>query len=327
MSTVAITGPTGVFGHGLVPLLERDRRVNRVVGVARRPFDPASSGWSKLEYRQGDVRDRDGLQSCFAGAGAVAHLAFAKFGYDSREELRAINVEGSLNALHAAGAAGVRRFVFASSVAAYGFRADNPQPIAEDWPARGSDRWFYSREKAEVERALATASRAYPRLELTILRPVIVLGPATAGSWDEILPRRLRPLAHRVLSAPGRLPVPAFPHPMQFVHERDVGEAFRLALLDGPAGAFNLAGDGLVGAGEAARALGLLAVPVPGAITRSLASALVRLPRRPAALEMAEVLTHPVIVDAGRAKRELGWRPRYTGIEALRSVAGATPDR
>jgi hypothetical protein len=50
--TVAVTGPTGTFGFGLVPRLQDDERVQRVVGIARRPFDPAQHGWTKMEYRQ-----------------------------------------------------------------------------------------------------------------------------------------------------------------------------------------------------------------------------------------------------------------------------------
>lgn len=57
--TVAITGPTGTFGSGLLPLLEAEARIGSVVGVARRPFDPAAHGWHKMTYRQGDVRDQD----------------------------------------------------------------------------------------------------------------------------------------------------------------------------------------------------------------------------------------------------------------------------
>src|SRR5687767_1823662 len=54
---VAVTGPTGTFGLALIPLLEDDERISRVVGIARRPFAPEERGWHKLEYRQGDVRD------------------------------------------------------------------------------------------------------------------------------------------------------------------------------------------------------------------------------------------------------------------------------
>jgi hypothetical protein len=48
--TVAVTGPTGTFGFGLMPLLQADDRVARVVGVARRGFDPDAHGWTKMEY-------------------------------------------------------------------------------------------------------------------------------------------------------------------------------------------------------------------------------------------------------------------------------------
>ena len=56
--TVAVTGPTGTFGFGLMPLLQADDRIGGIVGIARRPFDPAEHGWAKMEYRQGDVRNR-----------------------------------------------------------------------------------------------------------------------------------------------------------------------------------------------------------------------------------------------------------------------------
>ena len=46
--TVAVTGPTGTFGLALMPVLQQDRRIERIVGLARRPFDPAERGWSKM---------------------------------------------------------------------------------------------------------------------------------------------------------------------------------------------------------------------------------------------------------------------------------------
>src|SRR5919112_1833550 len=137
--TVAVTGPTGTFGHGLMPLLQSDGRVSKVVGVARSAFDPAEQGWTKMEYRRGDVRDPDALREAFEGADVVVHLAFLIVG-GNKETTRAINVEGTLNAFRAAAAAGVRRFVYASSVAAYGFHPDNPFGMTEDWPTRPAAR-------------------------------------------------------------------------------------------------------------------------------------------------------------------------------------------
>src|SRR5919202_2963712 len=123
---VAVTGPTGTFGQGLVPLLQADDRIARVVGIARRPFDPAEQGWTKMEYRRGDVRDAGALREAFAGADVVVHLAFMITGNAPRSTTRAINVDGTLNVFRAAADTGAGRFVYASSVAAYGFHADNP---------------------------------------------------------------------------------------------------------------------------------------------------------------------------------------------------------
>ena len=55
--TVSVTGPTGDLGIAVVNALERSRSVKRIVGMARRPFDPADEGWKKTEYREGDVTD------------------------------------------------------------------------------------------------------------------------------------------------------------------------------------------------------------------------------------------------------------------------------
>src|ERR671917_1665150 len=93
--TVAVTGPTGTFGFGLMPLLEADDRIARVVGIARRPFDPGEHGWTKMEYRRGDVRDPAVLEAAFAGADVVVHLAFMITGTATRRTIRDINVGGT----------------------------------------------------------------------------------------------------------------------------------------------------------------------------------------------------------------------------------------
>ena len=102
--------------------------------MARRPFDPASQGLEKTEYRQGDVLDRDAVQALAGEADVLVHLAFIIVG--GREETRSINLEGSRNVFEVA--RGVKRLVYTSSVAAYGFHEENPQPLTEDVPARGT---------------------------------------------------------------------------------------------------------------------------------------------------------------------------------------------
>jgi nucleoside-diphosphate-sugar epimerase len=327
--TVAVTGPTGTFGFGLIPLLEADDRIGRIVGIARRPFDPAAHGWTKMEYRQGDVREPDALEEAFGDADVVVHLAFMITGTASRETIRAINVDGTLNAFGAAAAAGAKRFVYASSVAAYGFHPDNPERITEEWPTRPASHLFYAQEKAEIERLLHAESEARPELDLYLLRPPIVLGPHAVGSKD-VLPERLAQLVRRLgeLVRDSPVPVPALVPalPMQFVHEDDVGQAFLQCIVAaGPPGAYNITGEGVLTGTDVARELGLAALPVPAGLSSAAARALTRLPQvpfLPPAVEWVEAATRPSIMDASKAKRELGWQPRYTSLEALRDTIG-----
>jgi nucleoside-diphosphate-sugar epimerase len=327
--TVAVTGPTGTFGFGLIPLLQEDDRVGRIVGVARRPFEPDEHGWTKMEYRRGDVRDPEVLEEAFAEADVVVHLAFLITGTAPRETIRAINVEGTLNTFRAAAAAGAKRFVYASSVAAYGFHRDNPIGMTEEWPARPATHLFYAQEKAEVEELLDEEAAAHPELGLYLLRPPVVLGPHAVGAKD-VLPGPLASVGRSLLDAIERLPVPlpapAPDLPMQLIHEDDVGQAFLLCIVGaGEPGIYNIAGDGVLTGAEVARELGLTPVPVPGGIVQAGARALAaatNLPFAPAVVEWVEALTHPAIMDTAKAKRELGWSPRYSGLEALRATLG-----
>ncbi|MBV9464894.1 MAG: NAD-dependent epimerase/dehydratase family protein, partial [Solirubrobacterales bacterium] len=171
--TVAVTGPTGDIGRSLLRALERSRQVGRVVAMARRPFDPAAAGLRKTEYRQADVLDRTSVEELFSGADVVVHLAFLIVG--GLDETRQVNLQGSRNVFEAAIAAGVKRLVYASPVAAYGFHADNPALLTEDLPPRGTERHHYSAQKAELEAILhdlvqGTGTDPY------VFRPCIVAG-------------------------------------------------------------------------------------------------------------------------------------------------------
>ena len=216
--TVAVTGPTGTFGFGLVPLPQADDRVTRVVGIARRPFDPAGHGWTKMEYRRGDVRDPEALRDAFDGADVVVHLAFLVSGAAPGEVIRSINVGGTLNAFRAAAAAGARRFVYACSVAAYGFHPDNPIGMTEEWPVRPAARLFYAQEKAELEVLLRAEADRSAGPALYLLRPPIVLGPHAGRRVRARAPQgvhraRVRRRHPRRRRQPDRRSGRAAPHP------------------------------------------------------------------------------------------------------------------
>jgi nucleoside-diphosphate-sugar epimerase len=322
--SVAVTGPTGTFGFGLIPLLQADARVARVVGVARHPFDPAAQGWTKMTYRRGDVRDPGILRDVFRGADVVVHLAFLVTGAASDQAIRSVNVEGTLNAYDAAAAVGASRFVYSSSVAAYGFHRDNPIGMTEDWPVRPAARLFYAQEKAGLEDLLRARAARSTGPALYLLRPSIVAGPHAVGAKGS-LPGPLGPLARVLARWPGRLPVPLpvlVPVlPVQLVHEADLGQALlRCVVAAGPPGAYNIAADGIVTTADIARELGMFPLPVPAGPAQAAARAVAALPFLPPLAQWVEAASHPAIMDTSRAKRELGWVPRYTALEALRDT-------
>jgi len=322
--TVAVTGPTGTFGLALMPLLQDDERIERVIGIARRPFDPSGRGWTKMEYRRGDVRNADALQASFEGADVVVHLAFLIVG-GGKQTTQAINVEGTLNAFRAAAEAGAARFVYASSVAAYGFHSDNPVGITEDWETRPADRLFYAQEKAELEHLLTEEAALHPETALYLLRPPVVLGPDAVGGKVSV-PSVLEPLVRRLGAGMRRLPgLPALAPdlPLQLIHQDDVAEALRLCVVGaGPPGAYNIAADDVVTGADIVRELGLRPVRVPGGPFAAAARAVSKVPFLPSGLQWVEAIGRPVIMDTTKAKTQLGWVPRHTAVESLRATLG-----
>lgn len=326
--TVAVTGPTGEIGRSVVAALEREPQVEAILGMARRPFSPAAHGWTRTDYRQGDVLDRAAVDALVATADVVVHLAYVIMG--SRAASRQVNLRGTHCVVEAALASPrVRRLVYTSSVAAYGYHADNPSPITEDVPARGSPEHYYSEQKAECEALVATAT-AGSSLAVYLLRPCIVAGPtatvlADSMPWRQLADRVPGALRRLVAAVPVTWPLLPDPGaPLQLVHQDDVATAVVAATLGaGPPGAYNLAGDGTVTLTQVAAALGVGSIRVPR-VTAVAASAMVaRLPLVPASLEWVHVARTPVVMDTTKAWRELGWRPAYTSEQTLQALAAA----
>ncbi len=320
--TVAVTGPTGDIGISAVAALDRHPDIERVIGMARRPFDPSDQGWTKTEYRQGDILDRDAVDALVADADIVVHLAFIIMG--SRAESARVNLAGTRNVFEATVAAQrPRRLVYTSSVAAYGYHSDNPVPITEEVPTRGSPEHYYSEQKAACEATLTEVTSG-TTLAVFVLRPCIVAGPR-APALAEAMPWNQLPGAVRKLTQ--ALPVlkPPFPDPgtpLQLVHHDDVAAAIALAATTSAApGAFNLAGDGVLSMSDVGAALGARPVPVPRLVMSAASEVVARLPFVPSALEWLHVGRTSVVMDTTKAKSQLGWTPKYTAAETLSGLA------
>jgi nucleoside-diphosphate-sugar epimerase len=325
---VAVTGPTGAIGKALMRALDDEPSVERVIGMARRPFDPAEAGWTKAEYRQGDILDPDAVRSLVEDVDVVVHLAFLIFG--SADETQKVNLEGSRNVFTAAFDAGVKRLIYTSSVAAYGFHDDNPDVLHEDIPARGSEEHYYSAQKAELEKALFDMA-AGQKTDVFVFRPCIVAGPEATELIENIpyvqlserIPTPVRtlvgtiPLLRPVIPDPGT--------PFQLVHEDDVATALVSAVGGGRVpGVYNLAAEGEITLSDLAHALGWYSIPVPELALDMTAKVVSRLPLMPSRASWISALSTPVLMDTSKARMNLGWAPQHDALDTLaQTIQGA----
>ena len=317
--TVAVTGPTGEIGKPFIAALEKAREVTRIVGMARRPFDPAEHGWKRTEYRRGDVLDRPAVEGLVADADVVVHLAFIVV--QASSETRHINVEGSRNVFEATVQAGAKRLVYASSVAAYGFPEDVDGLLTEDMPARGHERHPYSAHKAEVEAVLSEALDG-GETDAYVFRPCVVAGPQAPMLVNAVPHLRLRRRLPGIVRPLLVLPDPGVR--FQLVHHDDVALALRAAVLGrGTPGAYNLAGPGELTMRDLAAALGLRTVPVPHLAVEAASQMVALSPWAPAEATWIEAARRPVLMDTAKARRELRWRPRHDALETLRETVAA----
>ncbi len=302
---VLVTGANGFVGRALCrELLRRDRRVRAAI---RRDDDPPAGCELRLVGETGPDTD---WGEALDGVDAVAHLAarvhvMRESAKDSIAAFRRTNVEGTLRLAEAAALAGVRRFVFLSSVKVLG-EASPEGPFTDNSPPRPQDPYGVS--KWEAEQGLAeVAGRS--AMEVVILRSPLVYGPGVKGNFLSLL---------RLVDRGIPLPLGRIGNHRSLLYLGNLVDAIRLC-LSSPAAAdktFLLCdGEDLSTTNLARRlaaALGRRTALFP--LPESLLWITARCVGRRAE---AERLLGPLTVDDRRIRAELTWKPPYTVNEGL----------
>jgi nucleoside-diphosphate-sugar epimerase len=304
---VLVTGANGFVGRAVVRRLAQLRI--KVRGAMRQAVPV--EGCEPIAV--GDIGARTDWREALAGIDVVVHLAarvhvMRDTAADPLAAFRAVNVEGTLALATASKAAGVRRFVFVSSVKVNG-EATFDQPYSETDAAHPLDAYGISKWEAEqqLERALAGA------IELIVLRPPLVYGPGVRGNFRALLDAvaRRRPL-----------PLGAIANRRSLVYVENLADALaRCVSHEAAVNRTYLVSDGEdISSPDLVRALaaGMELAPRLIAVPPGLLLAAGRLLGRGPAVER---LTGSLQIDSRRIRCELGWSPPYTLAEGLAATA------
>lgn len=179
---IHVTGATGFVGSHFVT--EARRRGHEVVALVRRR-DEGLAEFDQIEI--GDIADRIDWSEAVEGADVIVHLAarvhvMREHSEDLDRTYSSVNTQPTSRLARAAEAAGVRRFVFMSSIKVNGERT-NGVPFSSDSTPAPMDPYGRSKFQAEIELAEITGSG---RLSAAVLRPTVVYGAGVGGNIRRI---------------------------------------------------------------------------------------------------------------------------------------------
>ncbi len=300
---VALTGATGFIGRHL--LRELQRRGYRVRVLLRRPTSVALDAPSAVV---GDIQRPGNMSAALADAFAVVHSAGLAPGMSGvpEDDYRALNTDATVALALAAERAGVRRFVFMSSIRAQsgpavaGVLTEAREPQPQD---------AYGRSKLAAEIGLAQTG-----IDWVALRPVLVFGPGVAGNMARLI---------RLARSPWPLPLAGLPGRRSLLSLDNLAAAVDAVLrAPGPLRRPFIAADPdplslpeIVGALRSGlgRRPGLYAVPP--AVLKAACAAMGR-------AEDFELAASSLVADSS-ALRELGWAPPQQTRDALSALMRA----
>ncbi len=308
---VLITGASGFVGGALV---EEFKRLSsfRVRGSGRKP-----DSCHLDDYHTVNLEEKANWEPIVAGVDTVIHCAarvhvMRDFAVDSLGEFRRANVEGTLVLARQAAAAGVRRFVFLSSIKVNGESTVSRKPFCESDEVSPEDAYGISKWEAELGlRSLADATG----MELVIIRPPLVYGPGVKGNFLSLLK-----LARSGLP----LPLGAIHNHRSMIYLGNLVDLIvRCVVQPAAANQLFLAADGrdlstteLLCLMRQGMKVPVRLIPVPQTLLQ-LAGRVV------GKSEVFERLCGSLQVDSSKANSVLGWSPPYTVESGLQATVAA----
>ncbi|HWU90948.1 MAG TPA: NAD-dependent epimerase/dehydratase family protein [Kofleriaceae bacterium] len=314
---VAVTGACTFLGGELLRRLEEDPRYGKVLALDIRP--PALTPGGKVEFVKIDLTQPtvDGELATLLHRHAVdtfVHGAFLSHPTHAIEWAHELEDVGTMHVLNACAGIEPRRLVMISTTLVYGAHPKNPNFLVEDAELRGHRDSRFVNDKLRAEKQVQRFAKEHPGVEVCILRFAPILGPTISNMFTRFFTRPLAPvmLGHDPL--------------MQFVHEQDAAYALQRAVESRATGAFNIVGKGVLPYTTVLALLGRVPVPMPGFVARQLSKVLWTTQLSGSPPSFLDFLLYLCVADGTRARRELGFTPRFSIKRTVLDFLGVAPE-
>jgi len=307
---VAVTGATGDLGSLLLPLLEEDPRVERILALdVVKPTRTLRKGtWRRMDLARHDA-DRELTRLLRENEVDVFfHLAFLFSPVESAAFAHELEVIGTLHVMAAVEAAKVKRLVVPSLTAVYGARPGHPAFLTEKMGFRDAPSSRFVQDKVEVERQLDAFRGKHPDTQVIVLRFAPILGPSVDNPVTRLLSSKIVPT------------LLGFDPLWQGIHEEDAARALHLALESDANGTFNVVGQGVLPLSGMVHLAGGRVVPLPHPIARGAIRTLNAAGVLGVPMSLLDFIQYSWVADGQRAEEALGFVPRFHVREAVASL-------
>lgn len=305
MNYYAITGSSGYIGQLLLKRLEHYDDCKKIVGI-----DIKDSNFKSTKFRFYNADIRDGkIGHIFEQerVDTLIHLAFVFQPTHNTKEMYDINVNGAANVLKNAKKYGIKRILIFSSTTAYGAYNDNPEFLTEESPLRGNRDFYYTNDKAEVEKVCANFQREVRNIIFINIRPCIIFGPNINNHISRYIDRPIVPL------------ISGYNPDFQLVHEEDLINACIISLEKNIGGSFNIVGKDTVPIKEIPSIVRRKSLELPYPVFYFMYEFMwqLRIPIIETPASMSSLIRYRWVASGEKAREVLGFSPRYSTKDAL----------
>jgi len=309
---VMVTGGSGFVGSAVVKrLMEQSDRYD-VVAVGRSGTFTETDGFRFVSGLE--LNKADGWVAALQGVDVVVHCAARAHVMNDRSvdplaEFRHVNVDGALGLARQAFEAGVRRFLFVSSVKVHGEHTNNRAPFREVDELSPQDAYAISKLEAECKLRDYCSEVG---MELVVIRPPLVYGPGVKGNFQSLL---------RLCNLPVPLPFGSMKNKRSLVYVGNLAD-FIVQCVASPKTRdeeFLVSDDEALSLSELlaeirrAEKRSPLSVSVPVLFFRVVGTLLGK-------TEAVDRLTGALVIDSSKARTVLNWSPPYSVREGLQAT-------